>query len=75
MSKGQAVLLKLFRELAENGELERDILRDTYFDRFDNGNKDSTKRKFNRDIRSLIEDEVLTQSNGVLSEVCDDAEG
>ena len=73
MSKGQAVLLKLFRELAENGELERDILRDTYFDRFDNGNKDSTKRKFNRDIRSLIEDEVLTQSNGVLSEVCDDA--
>ena len=74
MSKGQSALLKLFRELAENGELERDILRDTYFDRFDNGNKDSTKRKFNRDIRSLIEDEVLTQSNGVLSEVYGDAE-
>jgi len=68
MPKGQAVLLKLFRELAENGEVERDILKDMYFDRFDAGNKESTKRKFNRDIRSLVEDDVLMQNNGVISE-------
>jgi hypothetical protein len=72
MPKGQAVLLKLFRELAENGEVERDILKDMYFDRFDAGNKESTKRKFNRDIRSLVEDDVLMQNNGVISEAYKD---
>ena len=72
MPKGQAVLLKLFRELAENGEVERDILKNTYFDRFDTGNKESTKRKFNRDIRSLVEDDVLMQENGIISETYKD---
>lgn len=70
LSKGQNALVKLFDEIAKNGEIERDILRDEYFDRFDNGNKDSTKRKFNRDIRALIEGDVLCQKNGVISKVC-----
>jgi len=69
MPKGQAVLLKLFRELAENGEVEREKLRDVYFDRYDTGKEQTTKRKFNRVIGSLIDDEVLMQNNGVISEV------
>jgi polyhydroxyalkanoate synthesis regulator phasin len=72
LTKGQNALVKLFDEMAENGEIERDILRDSYFDRFDNGNRDSTKRKFNRDIRALIEDEVLVQRNGIISRAYDE---
>lgn len=73
MSAGTRKIINLIEELAINGEIERDILRKTYLSRFDTGNRDSTKRKFNRDMNGTIEDGLVRQENGVISMVNEDS--
>ena len=73
MSAGTRKIINLIEELAINGEIERDILRKTYMSRFDTGNRDSTKRKFNRDMNGTIEDGLVRQENGVISMVNEDS--
>ena len=72
MSAGTRKIINLIKELAINGEIERDILRKTYMSRFDTGNRDTTKRKFNRDMNGTIEDGFVRQENGIISMVNED---
>ena len=67
LNAAQSALVSLFKEKAENDEIERDILRNYYVDANDTGNRDSAKRKFNRVINELFDKNWLQQENGVIS--------
>ena len=68
ITAAQSAIIKLFRELCEHGELERDRLRDQYIDRMGTGNRDSDRSKFNKHMGALLEKAILQQKEGVISE-------
>ena len=67
LNKEQRNILATFDEVQEHGEADRDQLRDAHINKFGAGNRDSDRRKFNINIRALLEKEELRQSNGIIS--------
>jgi len=67
LNKEQRNILATFDEVQEHGEADRDQLRDAHINKFGAGNRDSDRRKFNINIRALLEKEELRQNNGIIS--------
>ena len=67
LNKEQRNILATFDEVQEHGEADRDQLRDAHINKFGAGNRDSDRRKFNINIRALLEKQDLRQSNGIIS--------
>ena len=67
LNKEQRNILATFDEVQEHGEADREQLRDAHINKFGAGNRDSDRRKFNINIRALLEKEDLRQSNGIIS--------
>lgn len=68
LTAAQSAMMKLFNEIGEHGEVERDRLRDEYINRLGTGNRDSDRSKFNKHIASLLQSEILRQDAGVLKQ-------
>lgn len=67
LNKEQRNILATFDEVQEHGEADREQLRDAHINKFGAGNRDSDRRKFNINIRALLEKEELRQNNGIIS--------
>ncbi len=67
LNKEQRNILVTFDEVQEHGEADREQLRDAHINKFGAGNRDSDRRKFNINIRALLEKEELRQNNGIIS--------
>jgi hypothetical protein len=53
--------------MQEHGEVNRAELRDAYISRHGTGEKYNDRKRFNHNIRKLIEEEMLQQNDEVLS--------
>jgi hypothetical protein len=59
--------MELFESMQEHGEVNRAELRDAYISRHGTGEKYNDRKRFNHNIRKLIEEEMLQQNDEVLS--------
>lgn len=69
MSATQKTVLKAFDELAEHGEVMREELKAHYFDGHGTGSENADRKRFNANLKKLIERQILVQKEGVLSRV------
>jgi len=69
MSATQKTVLKAFDELAEHGEVMREELKAHYFDGHGTGSENADRKRFNANLKKLIEKQILVQKEGVLSRV------
>ncbi len=66
MNKSQRAVMELFESMQEHGEVNRAELKDAYISRHGTGEKYNDRKRFNHNIKKLIEQEMLQQNDEVL---------
>ena len=67
MNKSQRAVMDLFESMQEHGEVSRSELKNAYINRHGTGEKYNDRKRFNHNIKKLIEEEILQQNDEILS--------